>query len=266
MATPTRLPARRPGRAVALRPSAQVALRPAPGRRPVPRRPPRRIRRVHVRPLLRRHYPVRFGRRRQQVPGWVFVVGVVGLLLAANPVTGVPAVIAPAPPAPPAGLVCTTSAGGAVGPVAGFDGTQLAHAAGIVAAGKEMGVSHRGQVIAVATAMQESKIKIYANQRVPASMRIPHEAVGSDHDSVGPFQQRQTWGPTHVLMDPRGSARLFYDRLLRLRGWESMPLTVAAQRVQRSAHPTRYADDEGAAAAVVAAVADGITCTPTTKD
>jgi len=33
-------------------------------------------------------------------------------------------------------------------------------------------------------------------------------------------------------MDPRSAARLFYARLLAVSGWEAMPLTLAAQRVQ----------------------------------
>ena len=46
------------------------------------------------------------------------------------------------------------------------------------------------------------------------------------------------------LMDPATSARLFYDALARVPGWESLPVTAAAQAVQHSAYPDAYADDE----------------------
>ena len=154
----------------------------------------------------------------------------------------------------------TCSPGGRPGEVAGWSGVQIDRAAEIVAAGRERGAPEQAQVIAVATAMQEASLRVLANPVVPASLDLPHDGQGSDHDSVGLFQQRQTWGPTSVLMDPRGSANLFYDQLLALPGWESMPLTVAAQRVQRSAHPRLYADDEADARTVVAAV--DLTCTP----
>jgi hypothetical protein len=236
------------GRAVVVRPAARVPVRRPPRRRPVRH------------PVYRRR---RIGRGGQQVPDWAVVAGALLVLLLAG--RGVAEVAAPAPPpvAEAGGLVCTTANGPGV-PVAGFAGRQLAHAAAIVAAGKEMGVPERGHVIAVATAMQESKLKMYANRAVPASMSLPHEAVGSDHDSTGLFQQRQRgWGTLAQRMEARESARLFYAALLRLPGWQSMPLTVAAQRVQISAHPDRYAKWEDEAAQVVAAVSSGIACTPT---
>ena len=70
------------------------------------------------------------------------------------------------------------------------------------------------QVIAVATAIQESRLLVLGNPAVPGSMHPPPQGVGRDHDSVGLFGQRGTgWGPLAVRMDPRGSARLFYQRL-----------------------------------------------------
>jgi len=45
-------------------------------------------------------------------------------------------------------------------------------------------------------------------------------------------------------MDPSRSAGKFYQALLRIPGWERMPVTVAAQAVQHSAFPDAYADDE----------------------
>ncbi len=159
------------------------------------------------------------------------------------------------------GVVCAPAGVDPADLVEGFGPVQVSNAAHIVAAGVEMGVPVRGQVVAVATAMQESSLLNYANTTVTESLTRPHEAVGADHDSVGLFQQRAAgWGPVTVRMDPRGSARLFYERLLQVPGWETMPLTRAAQAVQISAFPAAYAKWEHPAALLVAAL-DDITCT-----
>ena len=115
------------------------------------------------------------------------------------------------------------------------------YATAIIAEGQRRGITPRGIQIALATALVESNLTMYANSSVPESLALPHEAVGSDHDSVGLFQQRcPMWGPAAVLMDPTQSAGLFYDRLANLQynggnspGWY-------AQAVQRSAFPDRY--------------------------
>src|SRR5262249_35639970 len=60
------------------------------------------------------------------------------------------------------------------------------------------------------------------------------------------FQQRPSmgWGTVAQLLDPQYSARKFYQALLKVAGWEQLPLTVAAQAVQRSAFPLAYAQWE----------------------
>lgn len=163
--------------------------------------------------------------------------------------------VSPIAPVVVASSVCTPD-----GKVSGLSQSQMQNAAAIVAAGRERGVSERGQVIAVATAMQESNLKMFANRTVPSSLALPHEAVGADHDSVGLFQQRAAgWGPLSSRMDPKQSAAVFYGALDRVRGWESMPLTQAAQTVQRSAYPLAYAKHEAKAAQIVGSV-HGIRC------
>lgn len=73
----------------------------------------------------------------------------------------------------------------------------------------------------------------------------PHEAVGTDHGSLGIFQQQwPSWGSMRDLMDPAASAGTFYDALTKVPGWQALPVTVAAQSVQSSAYPAAYADDE----------------------
>lgn len=116
------------------------------------------------------------------------------------------------------------------------------YALDIIAEGRRRGITPRGIQIALATALVETNLTMYANSTVRESLDLPHDAVGSDHDSVGLFQQRcPMWGDAETLMDPAKSAGLFYDRLVRSDynnptnspGWY-------AQNVQRSAFPGRY--------------------------
>src|SRR3954447_13274936 len=109
----------------------------------------------------------------------------------------------------PAGAACAPS-GAAASATSTLSGRQWANAAAIVAAGVRLGVPVRGQVIAVAAALQESSLWRYANATIPASFTQPHDRVGHDHDSVGLFQQRGGWGPVATRMNPAASATLFY--------------------------------------------------------
>jgi len=127
----------------------------------------------------------------------------------------------------------------------GLNGAQLAMAKQTVAVGETMGVSEQGIIVALATESQESGHRLLANSNVPDSLNFPHDGVGSDHDSVNQFQQRvNIWGTTAELMNSVTASTKFYRALLEVPGWESMPVTVAAQTVQRSAYPDAYADDE----------------------
>ena len=119
-----------------------------------------------------------------------------------------------------------------------------------------MGLPEQAYVVALATALQESHLRVYANWGVPESFNYTYDLVGQDHDSVGIFQQRPSmgWGSVADCMDPASSARIFYQALQQVPGWESMPVTVAAQSVQVSAFPDLYADDEWLARELVAAI------------
>jgi murein DD-endopeptidase MepM/ murein hydrolase activator NlpD len=138
----------------------------------------------------------------------------------------------------------------------GYGTTQAEHAVAIWQTAMERDLSGQAVVVALATAMQESGIRILANPAVPESYDLPHDGEGFDHDSIGIYQQRPHWGPVEVLMDPAGSAGLFYDALERIDGWEELPVTVAAQEVQVSAYPDAYADDEAGARAAVEVLAN----------
>ena len=143
--------------------------------------------------------------------------------------------------------------------VAGMTPVQLANAGAIITEGRRRGVPARAVLIALATASQESGFKNYANDGrgtdlssgqmgIGRSLLLPHDAVGSDHGSLGLFQQQWPWwGDMDQLMNPTIAAGKFYDALQKVPGWQGMPVTVAAQRVQRSAFPDAYADDESLA-------------------
>ncbi|KAF9998197.1 hypothetical protein BGZ80_006394 [Entomortierella chlamydospora] len=103
-------------------------------------------------------------------------------------------------------------------------------------------VDARGCAVAIATALVESSITVYCNYNVHGSCNLPHDAVGSDHLSVGIFQQQvPMWRTAQQCMNPVSSAGLFYKALKSISGWASMSIGTAAQRVQRSAYPDRYA-------------------------
>ncbi|MCI4066183.1 C40 family peptidase [Micromonospora sp. R77] len=140
-----------------------------------------------------------------------------------------------------------------VGAVGGWSGEQMGNAATIVTVGAELRVPPRGWVVALATAMQESGLRNLA---------------GGDRDSVGLFQQRpsQGWGTSAQLRDPRYASGRFFAALLRVDGWQGMPLTDAAQAVQRSAFPTAYARWEDDAIAVVRVLAGGPAAGPVAGD
>ena len=123
----------------------------------------------------------------------------------------------------------------------------------IVETAKEMKLSERAQIIAVATAMQESNLHNLASTKLPESYKYTDEGEGSDHDSVGLFQQRQNWGKTKDLMTPETSTRKFLEALKDIPNWEKLPVTVAAQEVQVSAYPDAYAKHEKRATQIVQA-------------
>ena len=127
------------------------------------------------------------------------------------------------------------------------------HVKEIIAAAKERGLPKTAAKIAIATALVESELRMYANHAVPESLSFPHEAIGSDHDSVGLFQQRNNgaWGTVAQRMNARASAGLFYNRLVQIPGWQTMDPGAAAQKVQVSAFPEKYAPRMGEALALM---------------
>jgi hypothetical protein len=118
---------------------------------------------------------------------------------------------------------------------------QAVNAATIAAVGTGRGLPERAVTIALATALQESGLR-----------NIRH----GDRDSLGLFQQRpsQGWGTPKQIMDPTYAAGIFYEHLAKVPGYTRLPLTVAAQRVQRSGFPQAYAKHEPDATLLAAAL------------
>ena len=124
----------------------------------------------------------------------------------------------------------------------------------IAEAAKRLGVGAKGAKIGVATALVESgnPMKMWANRAVPESLKYRHDAIGSDYDSVGLFQQRDNgaWGEVWQRMDPYESAAMFFRQLHTFK-WQDMDPGAAAQKVQVSAFPGRYAQQMGLAEELV---------------
>ncbi|GGY89987.1 heavy metal transporter [Streptomyces poonensis] len=122
-----------------------------------------------------------------------------------------------------------------------FTPEQAVNAATISAVGTARGMPERAVTIALATALQESGLR-----------NIDY----GDRDSLGLFQQRpsQGWGTRKQIMDPAYAAGEFYAHLAEVPGYSRLPLTVAAQRVQRSGYPQAYAKHEPDATLLAAAL------------
>jgi hypothetical protein len=141
-------------------------------------------------------------------------------------------------------------------PVAGLNQAQMDNAVTIVEVGKRMNLPKRASLVAIVTALQETRLRNLANSRVPSSLTGAHEGVGSNFDSVGLFQQRpsQGWGTAAELMDPAIAAGRFYARLAKVSGWEKLSVGAAAQAVQRSAFPSAYDKHQPQAQKIVDAI------------
>ncbi|WP_413100225.1 C40 family peptidase [Streptomyces sp. Inha503] len=118
---------------------------------------------------------------------------------------------------------------------------QVPNAQTIVAAGLSLDVPKKGQVVALATAMQESRLR---------------NLNSGDRDSLGLFQQRpsQGWGSAQQIRDPVYTSEQFYKHLLKVDGWQQMTVTQAAQAVQKSGLPDAYAQWENLATALQKAI------------
>ncbi|MGQ0464905.1 MAG: hypothetical protein ACT4QG_06255 [Sporichthyaceae bacterium] len=104
---------------------------------------------------------------------------------------------------------------------------QAENAATIAAVATRRDLPSRATTIALATALQESRLR---------------NLDYGDRDSLGLFQQRpsQGWGTPAQVTDPVYAAGKFFDALVKLDDYRKMDIGDAAQEVQRSGFPDAY--------------------------
>ena len=142
----------------------------------------------------------------------------------------------------------------------------MEQAAIIMKVGEAEGIPAGGQLVALMTAMQESRLGDHPSTFSP-----------DENGDAGVFQQRQLpgwYGSLEEVSDTSYVAKVFYKGktlsenvdggagpkgyhipgLVNVDGWESLPPTVAAQRVQRSGHPQAYAKHETEARQIMSAL------------
>lgn len=142
-----------------------------------------------------------------------------------------------------------------VGP---YSGDQVKNAAAILSIGKERGLTQHAQQTALMAAITESTL---------------NNLSGGDRDSAGLFQMRpsQGWGTHAQVTDISYAINLFYERLVKVPGWDAMDPGKAAQAVEGSAFPDAYATKaanavemmnalSGATVSTVAQTMEGAAC------
>jgi hypothetical protein len=127
-----------------------------------------------------------------------------------------------------------------------LDPEQAANASTVTAVAARMGLPDHAVTIALATALQESKL---------------HNLPFGDRDSLGLFQQRpsQGWGNRRQLLRPAYAAKAFLSHLVNVDGWEQLPLAQAAQAVQHSADGAGYSAWEEEARALARSLTGEVT-------
>jgi len=174
--------------------------------------------------------------RRARRNGLRLAIAGVGVVALAGAVVGLKALLTP--PSPPVAAGCEVRSGSLTYDLSVDQG---ANAATITAVGKRVGLPDHAVTVALAAALQESQL---------------HNLDYGDQDSLGLFQQRpsQGWGTAAQVTTPSYAAAAFFEHLAAVPNWENLPVTVAAQSVQRSAGPTAYAQWEAEARALATAM------------
>lgn len=176
------------------------------------------------------------------------------VLLGGSPST--PAAAGVAQQAAQSGGTCSYSAtrsGGAVAAGITLTASQLQIAGAGIAVAKQRALPTQASIDILAAGYQES--------------RLTNLTTGN-LDSVGWLQQRpsQGWGTVAQLEDPVYAAGAFYDRLIQVPHWRTIPPTQAIQAVQQSGTPDAYAQWVPLATALAASLLGdpsvALTCSP----
>jgi cell wall-associated NlpC family hydrolase len=107
-----------------------------------------------------------------------------------------------------------------------MDRAQITNANTIIRVGQSMGARRKVLVCAIMTAIDES---------------VLYNLSGGDRDSVGLFQQRDSWGSYADRHDPATAARLFYLQAIPYdKEWPDVSFNDLCQAIQRSGTPEAY--------------------------
>ncbi|MFC6082807.1 FG-GAP repeat domain-containing protein [Sphaerisporangium aureirubrum] len=110
-----------------------------------------------------------------------------------------------------------------------MSGYRVSCARMIVKATRDRGLDPRAAVIAVTTAIVEASLDNVAEEL--------------DHDSLGLFQQRASWGTAAQRLDPIWATNAFLSKMLSKypgNAWLTASIGAVCQAVQVSAYPERY--------------------------
>ncbi|MEE6264035.1 FG-GAP repeat domain-containing protein, partial [Plantactinospora sonchi] len=113
----------------------------------------------------------------------------------------------------------------------------------VVDAVKAQGLAPRAAVIAIATVIVETHLQ--------------NVSVEVDHDSLGLFQQRASWGTRAQRLNPIWATNAFLSKMKREYpngSWQTAPIGEVCQAVQVSAYPDRYQGQAGDAQIIVEAL------------
>lgn len=112
--------------------------------------------------------------------------------------------------------------------IAGMSPQQVSNAAAIINQGAKQHVSAFGQTVAVMTALEQTSLKNLTR----GDAQRP--------DARGLFRQGSEWGPLKVRTNPSAASKLFYQALLKVKGWKNLPPTLAAHAAQGNLDPNVY--------------------------
>ena len=113
----------------------------------------------------------------------------------------------------------------------------------VVKAVRDRGMVPRAAVIAITTVIVETSLQ-----------NISEEV---DHDSLGLFQQRASWGSRENRLNPIWATNAFLDKMVSKypnNSWRTAPIGEVCQAVQVSAYPERYQPQAGDAQKIVDAL------------
>jgi cell wall-associated NlpC family hydrolase len=129
---------------------------------------------------------------------------------------------------------------------------QLRNATTIITIGHERTIPTHGILTALMAAMTESAL---------------HNVNHGDRDSLGLFQMRPSmgWGTPTQILNPTYATNKFYDVLLTIPNWQQLPPGDAAQAVERSAYPERYAKHEPTARTILREIGEPCSAGPASE-